>query len=111
MRFLTHRLAALLLAAALASLSGCSCGEPPPPPVALVVSALRDCTAASPYSTSVSAKDGTPPYTFTAQGVPSGLVMHDVGALSGAATAGGVFTLQVTVTDAKGQTDSATFPL
>src|SRR4051794_22692043 len=108
-----HRLAALLLAAALASLSGCDCGPPPPPPTppALVHSALPDGTAGYTYSATLSATDGPPPYTFTAQSVPTGLSLDSSGALHGSLAVSGDFSLQVTVTDANGETDSATFPL
>ncbi|HEY8206438.1 MAG TPA: putative Ig domain-containing protein, partial [Myxococcaceae bacterium] len=105
------RIVALALAATLVSFSGCSCEPPPPTSPALVETALADGTAEHSYSASLSATDGTPPYAFTAQGVPSGLTLSTGGALQGTPTGGGDFSLQVTVTDANGETDSATFPL
>ena len=91
MPFRAHRLIAFAFAVALASLSGCDCGTPPPTSPALVISELPDGTAGHAYSASVSATDGTPPYTFSAQDVPSGLALDAHGALRGNPTGSGDF--------------------
>ncbi|MBZ5728150.1 MAG: putative Ig domain-containing protein [Acidobacteriia bacterium] len=51
------------------------------------------------YAVQFSATGGTPPYSWTATGVPAGLALSAAGLLSGAPTASGTFTIAVTATD------------
>ena len=54
----------------------------------------------SPYSTTIAAVGGRPPYLWSAKGLPTGLVLaNTTGLLTGIPTQDGVFTVAVTVTD------------
>ncbi|NJC73911.1 ExeM/NucH family extracellular endonuclease [Planosporangium thailandense] len=57
----------------------------------------------------LSASGGTAPYTWTATGLPSGLVLASDGVVSGTPAAAGTSSVTVTATDATGATGSATF--
>src|SRR5665213_2571970 len=63
------------------------------------------------YSANILAAGGTPPYSFSASGVPAGLSMASSGFLSGTPTAPGSFSLSVTVTDSQGLSVSGSFAL
>ena len=63
---------------------------------------LGNGTVGSPYSGSVSATGGVLPYTWTASGMPSGLSISAVGAISGTPIAAGTYSVSVTVTDSAG---------
>jgi hypothetical protein len=53
-----------------------------------------------PFSQTVAAAGGTPPYTWSATGLPDGLSIDpETGAISGTPTAGGSFSFTATVTD------------
>ena len=68
-------------------------------PAALsIAGSLGNGVAGSPYSSSVSATGGVPPYTWSASGVPNGLTFS-AGSLTGTPTTAGTFTVAVTVTD------------
>jgi hypothetical protein len=108
-------LTAGLLAAALA-LSACSaCTGDPPPDVgspALVEAPLAETTVGAGYSAVISANGGKAPYTFSAQGLPSGISLaSDTGRLSGTASQAGDFQVQVTLKDSSGKQDSKSFAL
>jgi hypothetical protein len=69
---------------------------------ALTITTLRlpIGTAGTPYSATVAATGGTPPYTWKATGLPAGLSLdHASGVISGTQTALGTFPASVTVTD------------
>ena len=51
------------------------------------------------YAQVLAATGGTPPYTWTATGVPAGLTLSSSGTFSGTPTASGTETIAVTVTD------------
>lgn len=51
-------------------------------------------------ATTITATGGTPPYSFTATGLPAGVTMTSAGAISGTPTTAGTSTVTVTVTDA-----------
>jgi hypothetical protein len=75
-------------------------------------------TVGVPYSDStvpiyVDLNTGTQPYTFLATGLPASLTMSTGGNISGTPTAGdeGTYSVTATVTDALGDTDTATFSL
>jgi hypothetical protein len=73
---------------------------------------LPDATANVPYSTTISAVGGVPPYSFASNGLPSGLTLNPSGALSGVLAAGSpraVFT--VTATDSAGASYGKTMSL
>jgi prepilin-type N-terminal cleavage/methylation domain-containing protein len=54
---------------------------------------------------------GTPPYTWTATGLPAGLLMSSGGTISGIPTVSGTFNVTVTITDANNLTASKTYSL
>ncbi|HEX5117419.1 MAG TPA: ExeM/NucH family extracellular endonuclease [Pseudonocardiaceae bacterium] len=64
-------------------------------------------TAITPVT--LTATGGTPPYTWTASGLPAGLVISADGVISGTPTTAGSSSVTVTATDSTGATGSATF--
>src|SRR5207247_2403945 len=60
------------------------------------------------YSAQFGASGGSPPYTFSASGLPPG-VQFSGAALAGTPSTAGTFTISVTVTDSFGAKASATF--
>ncbi len=67
---------------------------------------LLDTRAAVPYSSPLAATGGTPPYTWTVSGLPTGLALSGP-AITGTPTEVGVHTVEVTVEDSVGGTDEA----
>lgn len=61
-------------------------------------------------SASFSATGGTPPYTFSASGLPSGVTVGS-GSLGGSPTQAGTFTASVTVTDSRSTSNYTSFTL
>ena len=58
-------------------------------------------TVGVPYGpVTLTASGGTPPYTWTATGLPAGLSLSTAGVLSGTPTASGSFATTITVKDA-----------
>ncbi len=119
---------ALLLAATLASwlsLSGCSntsVSSPPDPkpvvvPLSIITSALPNAQAGNPYSATLAATGGTPPYTWTltAGALPAGLsFVASSGAISGTPLTGAnsaTLTFKVTDAAAAAQTTSVNLRL
>jgi hypothetical protein len=75
---------------------------------------LSPGTAAALYvPTTVTAMGGTPPYTWSATGLPAGLTIDPVlGAINGTpSTSGGPYSVMVTVTDSNSVTASKTYSL
>jgi 5'-nucleotidase len=64
-------------------------------------------TAISPLT--LAATGGTPPYTWTATGLPAGLAISSDGVISGTPTTAGTSTVTVTATDSAGASASASF--
>ncbi|HEY1574540.1 MAG TPA: ExeM/NucH family extracellular endonuclease [Pseudonocardiaceae bacterium] len=64
-------------------------------------------TAITPVT--LGATGGTPPYTWTASGLPAGLTVSADGVISGTPTTAGSSTVTVTATDSTGATGAATF--
>jgi len=64
-------------------------------------------TVGTAYSFSFTATGGAPPYTFSASGLPAGLVISSGGAVSGTPTAAGTSNVTVTVTDSQGNKGTA----
>ena len=81
--------------------------QPPPPPSVTTVS-LPAGVRTQPYSASLSATSGAPPYTWsvTAGSLPTGVALSAAGALTGTPTANGTFSPTFTVTDNNGMTGS-----
>ncbi len=63
------------------------------------------------YLQNVAATGGSPPYTFTASGLPAGLMITSGGAISGVPTTDGMYTVVVFVNDSEGGQGSRSFPL
>jgi len=72
---------------------------PPASPV-ITTSSLPDGARTEPYSAALSATSGTPPYTWSATGLPAGIALSAAGALTGTPTEEGTFSPVFTVTDA-----------
>ena len=65
-----------------------------------------------PYSAGLAATGGVPPYSWAAGGMPPGLNINaQTGAITGTPTAAGTYTGSFTVTDSRGITARAQFPL
>ena len=72
------------------------------PTITVNPATVADGTVGTAYSQSLTASNGTAPYSFavTAGAVPAGLTLATNGALTGTPTAGGSFNFTVTATDA-----------
>ncbi len=71
-------------------------------------------SVSSSYSYEITATGGTEPYTFSAPDpskLPPGLSLGADGKITGTPTAAGTYTFDVTVTDAAGLTDTASFTI
>jgi hypothetical protein len=86
-----------------------NCGPPPE----IVADCLWEGTEGSPYSFTLSANGGTPPYTWSTVGgtLPPGITLSAAGVLSGTPTAAGTYTFTVQVTDAVGGSGQLQFVL
>jgi Tol biopolymer transport system component len=85
-------------------------GPPPPPLFHLLTSELPDAVRSQPYGVDLSATGGTPPYVWSADGLPAGLRIEG-GAITGAPTEPGDATVDLTVRDAAGLTRSTELTL
>jgi uncharacterized protein (TIGR03437 family) len=65
----------------------------------------------SPYSASAGVSGGTPPYSFTFSGLPSGISGNTSGSLQGTSNAAGTSQVLVVATDSQGVSASARMPL
>jgi hypothetical protein len=70
-----------------------------PPTILLAPAALAGAMYKTPYSLTVTASGGTPPYTFTAIGLPPGMSVSASGILAGTPTAAGTYTVSIRATD------------
>jgi len=65
----------------------------------IVTTSLPDAQLGKAYSAKLAALGGTPPFTWSALGVPDGLTVSKEGMITGTPTAAGTFTLNITLTD------------
>lgn len=68
--------------------------------LSLVTTQLPAGVVGQAYSFQLQADGGTPPYAFSATGLPAGLSMSASGLLSGTPSAAGTFNVVVTIADA-----------
>lgn len=74
-------------------------GYQPPPPLQITTSSIPDATFNSAYSFQMQATGGTPPYSWTATGLPQGFTMSQTGVISGQYILPEQATITVNVTD------------
>jgi hypothetical protein len=88
-------------------------GTPPPVPVTIATASLPAGTVGVAYSTALSARGGTGPYTFAISSgtLPGGVALSSAGVLAGTPTAAGTVTLGLTATDSLGATGSESLSL
>jgi subtilisin family serine protease len=90
----------------------CTFGAPPPPPPpapTITTTSLPGGTVGTPYSETLQASGGTPPYTWTldAGALPAGLTLNaSTGVVSGTPTTAGTASFTVKVTDSASQSDT-----
>ncbi len=84
---------------------------PAPTQLSVTTTTLATATAGLRYQQPVDASGGIEPYTWTATGLPAGLIMSLDGAITGSPTSIGNASVQVHVTDALGTTASKTLNL
>jgi hypothetical protein len=81
-------------------------------PLAVTTTTLPNATVGTPYSATLAATGGTPPYTWSDPGLPAGLTLNaSTGAITGTPTTAGTSTFTVTVTDSVGGTATASLSL
>jgi hypothetical protein len=78
----------------------------PLPSPSVSTASLPSGVRTQPYSASLSATSGAPPYAWNATGLPTGITLSAAGALTGTPTVQGTFTPNFTVTDNNGLTGS-----
>jgi len=90
-----------------AVLSACPAARPLKQQPVLAELALGDTTVGVSYERQLTASGGKDTLSYTDQGLPPGLMLDAAtGLLSGSATASGDFDVQVTVTDARGESST-----
>ena len=65
----------------------------------ITTASLPDGTLGSPYATTLTASGGTPPYRWSATGLPNGLSVSSTGQITGTPKALGTFTVKLSVTE------------
>ena len=88
--------------------------EPEPEPLAITTSALPDGQVGVTYTATLTATGGTPPYSWSATGLPDGLDIDPTsGQVTGTPQAGthGDHTIDITVVDDQGTTESTQLTL
>jgi hypothetical protein len=106
------RLPAALLLSTLIACSGGGPAQPDPQGPVLPSASLGQSTVGAPFQRSLAASGGAAPLSYSAQGLPSGIVLDaQTGALSGSPASAGSFDIDATVTDAAGRSDQKRYPL
>jgi uncharacterized protein (TIGR03437 family) len=77
----------------------------------LASSGLPAGAATVPYAAAFTASGGTPPYVFSATGLPGSFALSGGGALAGTAVSQGVLSFEVQVSDSAGVSTSAAYSL
>ena len=77
----------------------------------ITTTSLPAGTVGASYTATLAATGGTPPYTWTATGLPTGLTLSSNGAIAGTPTTGGIATVRATVRDSTGATAITTLTL
>ncbi|MCB1918833.1 MAG: VCBS repeat-containing protein [Candidatus Competibacteraceae bacterium] len=80
-------------------------------PVEVTTPGLPNAVVGLPYVATLDTSGGKPPYTYTATGLPAGLMLSAAGVLSGTPLVAGPATVVITATDAQGETDQRIYPL
>jgi hypothetical protein len=80
-------------------------------PLKITTTSISPVTLGASFSVGFGATGGTPPYTWTASGLPAGVTIGSTGTLSGTPTAPGTSSITVTVTDSNGQKATETLNL
>jgi hypothetical protein len=80
-------------------------------PLQITTSSLPDVLIGVSYSEQLSSAGGVAPYTWSATGLPSGMMLSSGGDLEGVTNNYGNYYVTVTVTDAVGSSVSSSFPL
>jgi hypothetical protein len=114
MSFRPTLLCSALLTAGLAFLAGCGGQHIQPMHVFVTQTSLPNVVAGNSYSATLTATNGTAPYTFTLSSgtLPAGLTFTagtNDATITGTATTVGSYTFVITVTDANGGTNFATY--
>ena len=78
----------------------------PPPPLTVSTSSLRPAIVDQPYTATLRAIGGNPPYTWQVTGLPAPLTADSTGIITGTPTATGRYPIVVTVTDEDGDESS-----
>jgi hypothetical protein len=82
-----------------------------PSSLSVTTASLPNGALTSPYSAGLNATGGTPPYTWSASGLPAGIAASSGGTLTGTPTSPGAFTVTVTVKDSTGVSATANLAL
>jgi hypothetical protein len=83
----------------------------PVPPVTITTASLPGGTVGTAYSQTLAASGGTPPYSWSAAGLPSGLSLSAAGALTGMPQVSGSSSVSFTVTDSNQNSATSTLSL
>lgn len=83
-----------------------------PPPLRIIDEALPTATLGQPYRHTMTARGGTPPYTWIARGLPAGLRMNSrTGVISGTPRRAGSYNVTITVRDQDSNSVSQNYTL
>ncbi len=82
-----------------------------PAAITITSTTLAGATVGTAYAVTLAAGGGTPPYLWSATGLPAGLTISAGGAISGTPTTPGSFTIAATVKDSTGISVTKSLPL
>lgn len=80
-------------------------------PLEITTASIANPQVGVAYSTTLAGSGGTPPYSWSATGVPAGLSLSSAGVLSGTPTTAGPYTIAVTLTDDVSATANRNIPV